>query len=417
MLFFGWVDQLGSSRIDSGVDIAVDSDGSIFIAGDTEGNVGGTNAGASDVWFARYEQIPESGDEQEVWKTQIGTRQIDRTTGIAAVNGDIYLTGYTFGDLAKTNQGGSDVWLARYTTNDQNEAQEVWRLQPSELNNQNDDVATDIFVDADGNVYVTGTRTAQGLSSVWFAKYTANGGNAPIIDGSRKTISSGGNDVVYGITVDDEGNIYLAGATDGVLAEANQGSIDAWVAKYNSNGEPIWIRQLGSEGREEAKGIAVDGDGNVYITGYTSGTLGGDSNGNFNQDNIATGYIVQFGTSSNDDAFDLAIGNEGQIVVAGRTLGDIGTEDNDIDRSFDDIWLAEFIADSGENVTIRQYGSNSVDIAQSVAINGDDVFVAGTTYGTLTTNQDNAGLSDAFLVKYTFTEPEGGANDSNKKST
>ena len=48
-------------------------------------------------------------------------------------------------------------------------------------------------------------------------------------------------------------------------------SDDAWLAKYDSNGDQLWLQQLGIKDDDEANGVAVDSAGNIYITGYTDG--------------------------------------------------------------------------------------------------------------------------------------------------
>lgn len=52
-------------------------------------------------------------------------------------------------------------------------------------------------------------------------------------------------------------------------------SDDAWLAKYDSNGDRLWLQQLGTEDDDEANRVAVDSAGNVYTTGYTDGSPDG----------------------------------------------------------------------------------------------------------------------------------------------
>jgi Beta-propeller repeat len=51
------------------------------------------------------------------------------------------------------------------------------------------------------------------------------------------------------------------------------------VAKVDAAGHQLWVRQLGTADGDNAKGVATDGDGNVYLTGYTDGSLGGANQG------------------------------------------------------------------------------------------------------------------------------------------
>ncbi|MGJ5672750.1 MAG: SBBP repeat-containing protein [Nostochopsis sp.] len=53
----------------------------------------------------------------------------------------------------------------------------------------------------------------------------------------------------------------------------HKGGADAWVMKLDSQGKEVWKRQLGSSEHDVSNAVAVDTQGNVYITGYTLGQL------------------------------------------------------------------------------------------------------------------------------------------------
>ena len=59
------------------------------------------------------------------------------------------------------------------------------------------------------------------------------------------------------------------------MQKSSPSSDDAWLAKYGSNGDQLWLQQLGTEDDDEANRVAVDSAGNVYITGYTDGSPDG----------------------------------------------------------------------------------------------------------------------------------------------
>ena len=78
-------------------------------------------------------------------------------------------------------------------------------------------------------------------------------------------------DIAYGVAVDGNGNVYVTGTTYGGLdGNTNAGGGDPFLIRYASNGNKIWTRQPGTATGENAKGVAVDRNGNVYVTGiYT----------------------------------------------------------------------------------------------------------------------------------------------------
>ena len=103
----------------------------------------------------------------------------------------------------------------------------------------------------------------QGQSDVWLAKYDSNG--------DRDWLQQFGTDSFDNpddITVDNTGNIYLTGGTQGSLAGTNVGISDIWVRKYDSTGNFTWQEQWGTDDSERVEAIAVDG-GNLYLVGQT----------------------------------------------------------------------------------------------------------------------------------------------------
>ena len=96
---------------------------------------------------------------------------------------------------------------------------------------------------------------------------------------ANPTYSQLGTEPIDGMTVDANGNVYIAGSTltdiDGSGPEILAGESDAWVAKYTSAGVLRWVRQLGSPDRDTATAVTVDPSGNVYVTGNTEGDIDG----------------------------------------------------------------------------------------------------------------------------------------------
>ena len=143
-----------------------------------------------------------------------------------------------------------------------------------------------------------------------------------------KQLGTTGSDVVYGVAVDSSNNVYITGQTAGVLdGSGNAGYDDAFLAKYDSAGTKEWTKQLGSTGADLAYGVAVDSNNNVYITGYTSGVLDGTSAGSvdvFLAKYDSAGTIVwtkQLGTTGTDIAWDVAVDSSNNVYITGQTSG------------------------------------------------------------------------------------------------
>ena len=120
------------------------------------------------------------------------------------------------------------------------------------------------------------------------------------------------------------------GAALGPVSEWN----DAFLRKYGADGTELWTQQFGHERHDEILGVAVDGSGSVYVSGYTDASFEGYSNPGgrdaFIRKYDPDGNVVwtrQFGSGSaaggqpNDKALDIALDASGNIYVSGSTTG------------------------------------------------------------------------------------------------
>lgn len=267
-----WSRQLGSPDVDEALSVAVDGSGNVYVAGATYSSLDGyTRAGEYDVVLVKYSS---AGEKQ--WIRQLGSAATDEAYALAVdTSGNAYITGLTAGNLdGNTGAGGYDMFLVKYDTT----GTKQWTKQ---LGTASDDYGCGVAMDSSGNIYVAGT-TAGGIggnvnaggNDVFLVKFNAAG----TVQWSRQ-LGSSAEDVGWGIAVDLSGNIFVAGSTDGDLdGNANAGNYDMFLVKYNTSGEKQWTRQMGSEFNDEAYGVAVNPDGNVFVTGYTYGNLDGNTN-------------------------------------------------------------------------------------------------------------------------------------------
>jgi hypothetical protein len=194
--------------------------------------------------------------------------------------------------------------------------------------------------------------------------------------------------------------VYLGGSTFANLAGPNAGSFDAWLARYDGAGNQLWIHQFGTSAMDEARAVAPDGSGGVYVCGETYGSLGGPFSG------VVDGWfarydgagnrlwIRQLGTSTSDEAYAAAPDGSGGLYVGGYTMGSLGGPN----AGSGDGWLARY--DSAGNQTwIRQLGTSADDVVLFAAPDGSGgVYVDGDTTGSL--GGPNAGQGDVWLARY-----------------
>jgi hypothetical protein len=287
-----WTRLLGTTAIDNAFSVAVDSSENIYIAGFTNGNLGGqTSSGGTDAFVARYDS---SGNM--VWTRLLGNGTLTYGYAVAvAASGNVYVSGVTRGTLGgQANAGIQDMFVAKY--NASGTVQWV-RMAGSSVF----DYCYGVAVDGSENVYVSGSSygdfdghlNQDGTGStedLFLVKYDSSGAKQwSVFHGGA------GNDVTYGMAVDSGGNIYINGNTNADLdGQVNSGGHDSILLKYNSAGVRQWTRMLGTSSGEYARGMAVDSGDNAYITGFTSGNLDGVTNSGGND-----GFIVKYDTSGN----------------------------------------------------------------------------------------------------------------------
>jgi len=87
-------------------------------------------------------------------------------------------------------------------------------------------------------------------------------------------------DWAYALTTGSDGAIYMAGYTHGFLDGQTfiGGVTDAFLTKYDANGNKVWTRLLGSGSTDIAKALTTGSDGAIYMAGYTEGSLDGRTN-------------------------------------------------------------------------------------------------------------------------------------------
>ena len=152
-----------------------------------------------------------------------------------------------------------------------------------------DTYGNDITADGSGNAYVTGASDCN-YSHVKLEAYIAKFSQYLGTDSAEKKWDTylGGdeNDSGSAITIDSDMNTYIAGDSKGAWGAPRHpfsGGSDAFIAKVNENGELLWHAFFGGSGSDDAKDIAIDELGSIYILG-TSTSKWGDPRYSFQRD-------------------------------------------------------------------------------------------------------------------------------------
>jgi len=349
---------LGGSGDDEGKSIAVDTSGSVYVAGQTaSGNFPTANAfqsklgGGINAFVAKL----DATGSVLVYSTYLGGSATDTATGVAVdPSGNVYVTGGTsspnfptLNAVQPTFGGGSlDGFVTKLS------ASGTSLVYSTYLGGTSFDIGRDIAVTPSGEAFVVGNTfstnfpTANalqpflgGFTDAFVTKLTASGGIA-------YSTYVGGlmGDLAMGVAVDGVGNAYVTGGTasaDFPIVNAVQsvhrgpvGGSDAFVTKINAAGSAlVYSTFLGGNSGDIGNSIALDERNNAYVTGVTSSTnfptvnplqstLAGTQDAfvaKINASGTALSYSTYVGGSGSDQGNEITVDARGNAYVTGVT--------------------------------------------------------------------------------------------------
>lgn len=406
LIYFTYV---GGSQTESGNGIAVDASGDAFVVGGTQSSDFPASPGA-------FQTSPKSGNAGSAflfelspdgrtlnYSTYLGGSIDDVALSIALdSSGNAYIGGTTSsldfpipsnlvplqssggandGFVAEINPGGKGASDLKFST----------YLGPGGSAGAG---VKGIAVDSSGKVYVTGSTTDATFHVTSGAYQAACGSCAGGIFDAFVTVinpttnayvystflGGAGTDIGYGIAVDSTGDAYVTGSTTtatstlGFPASAGAAqtvygtNTDAFITKLNPTGTAIlYSTYLGGTGLDSASGIAVDKNGNAYLTGSTSSTTFP----------VVGATQAALAGGSGTDAFVTEINAAGSQLLFSTYLGGTGAEDN--------LGLGGIAVDNNGTFIYVTGNTSSTDFPVSSSAHQG-------TFG--------GGAVDAFVVKY-----------------
>lgn len=306
-----WAKQAGGLSLDGGNEIVSDSSGNALVIANSYGTVTIEDVilnhqGKQDVFIVKYDP-----NGKFLWARQIVGLDDERGRGISVDKKDnVLITGEFIGSLSfgtdqvESYSNRKDIFLAKYDSS----GKFLWAKS---FGSKGEDYGRGIGADASGNIYFSGVFSG----SVKFGNKTLNsvGGSKDIF--LAKTDKNGnivwvrqmgglGLDEGCEIEVDDAGNSYISGGfadsgTFGSTILKSAGFRDVFVAKYDSQGNLLWVKQAGGKGDDEDYAIAVDSAARVTIAGTFTGnaTFGDFSVRDINR-SVAF-FVAQLGKNRN----------------------------------------------------------------------------------------------------------------------
>jgi hypothetical protein len=299
-----------------------------------------------------------------------------------------------------------------------------------DIDNQGNIISAGYFyntVDFDPSVG-TNNRTSVGFADNYIAKYTSTG---TLIWAT--SFGSTGIDIPHSVVTDNNNNIILTGyfsntcdfdPSASVAVRTSNGGRDAYIAKYDANGNFQWVVTYGADSLDDAFNLAVDAQDNVYWTGVIEGTVTvGTSNFTTQVEDIVFGkisptgqilWVKQVGGSGIDEGSGIIVDNNGDIIHTGYFQNTVDFDPNagvsnlTSSGSFD-TYFGKYDT-SGNLIWMKKIGGPGVDIGAPGGItidNLNNIYIAGNAgvncdydpnAGTVTHIMN--GTTDWFVAKY-----------------
>ena len=384
-----WVNSAGGTGYDQGNSIAIDSQGNQYVTGHFQGTATfGSQTliatGDNDVFVAKLDSYGNW-----LWVVKANGARNDTGYGIVLDGaGNAFVVGAissttTFGSIILTSNSFYDVFVAKL---DQS-GNWLWAVKAEGANDN--DYGYGIALDGMGNIYVTGdfartvsfgshSLTSRGSRDIFVAKLDPSGNWLWAANAGGTDYDKG-----YSIAVDGVGNVYVTGGFKssttffGSQTLTASGYWDAFVAKLSTNGTWLWAVKAGGVEWDEGRGIAVDGAGNAYVTGFFKETAmfgshsltasgGGDTFVSKLSTNGTWLWAVDAGGTSSDAGYGITLDGAGNIYVTGIYGGDIFAAKLDLSGNL--LWNA-------------QAGGTDWDEGRGIAVDGTgNTYITGFYY-------------------------------------
>jgi uncharacterized delta-60 repeat protein len=362
------------NNTDQAIDMAVDAAGNVYVTGTSY-------SGAAQGYNIVTVKYDNAGAQQWTATYNGAANLLDQANALTLdASGNVYVAGFTY-----VSGSNADMVIIKYNS----AGAQQWAVTHNYQGYF--DQARDIAVASSGNVYVTGSgqyNSSGTDTDMLTVKYNSAGAFQWDEFFSTDVSSPSELDEAFRIVLDGSENVHITGVSAGVTATNN---LDYLTIKYNSAGTQQWRMRYNYNGNfDTPTDIALDGSGNVYVTGTGYFNALQDANYltvKYNSSGAQQWVRTYNGEGSDyDKATSMVLDATGNVYITGRSVGATSAEDvytMSYDPSGNVLWADRY-------TTSGSYYEEGTDID----ISGTDLFVTGYSY-------DPASNNDFLTIRFT----------------
>ncbi|MEL6823804.1 MAG: SBBP repeat-containing protein, partial [Calditrichota bacterium] len=423
-----WERHIGGSGNDLSRGIACNQSGSIFLTGVFDRNVelaeySLSSSGKNDIFLGK---INPAGEVE--WIHKAGGSGNDMALDVAADNfGNSYLAG-TFEDIMFFKEdhylqaiGFTDAFVAKFDA----KGEILWQRN---FGGNYKDFCSAVSSDHLGNLLIAGSfendavfgqkiLTGFGKNDAFVAKLDRQTGEPIWLE----ELGGGGEDFAWDVITDYSGNIYLSGefndiALIGDAQLTSRGSSDIFIIKFSPTGKPLWVRQLGGNGQDTSRKLAIDRYGSIYLAGNFTGTALFDDKHltSLGQNDV---FIASFtpegqlswakraGGVGADQVYALAVNQQRECLITGEFTAKATFGESTVQASGEtDLFLASLTVDGKWN-SVEALGGNFHESGSALAVDRENrLLISGIFEDSILLGAERLigkGERDTFLARFT----------------
>ncbi len=401
-----WIARGGGTLTDNAGAVVVDAAGNVYFAGtfQTNATFGSTVLSAVDGGSLFLAKLNSAGAFQWAQFIESGVSAVTEPVRLQFDSaGKLLLVCTPAGD-AGANPPLNQLLVGKYEPAN---GSTIWsrKIQSTVFA---DTIGRGMAQDGSGNIYIAGSfsgtttfgsgisRTTSGGLDAFLLKLNSAGTTLAVHTFGQPGTVSLPDDQLFGVTLDNAGNIYAVGEfantiTVGTNTLTSAGDRDIVLIKYDSNLNVLWARRLGSTGADYGRALTHDSAGNIYMYAYAGSAYALGINFS------PSGYVVSrldgvgnpswvsaFGNAGNtSDAYGLTMDSADNLLLcSGHVVGKF-------DKQGTLMWARQAFSDDARDLAL---------------LNNTNLFVATSAYGVFTL--DNVTVTnlatDAMLVKLTI---------------